>query len=163
MKAAFPGFTRPMQPGEEEAVSALLDAAFDGTTESRLVTALRKNGEMAGEMVLPLGDSIIGYYALSQFRAPQGWLCLAPVAVAPDLQGHGHGRRMIRQLTEWARLSEQVVVVLGQVEFYEKADFQQARAASLTSPYPIEHTLLAGPGTDAPKQSLRYPKSFDGL
>lgn len=163
MKATFPGFTRPMRPGEEEVVTDLLDAAFGGTEESRLVTTLRKKGEMGGEMVLPLGDRIIGYYALSYFRAPQGWLCLAPVAVAPDLKRHGHGRRMIRQLTEWARLSGQYVVVLGQVEFYEKAGFRQDRATRLTSPYPIEHTLLAGPGNAAPKDTLRYPKSFDGL
>ncbi|WP_422033123.1 GNAT family N-acetyltransferase [Roseovarius sp.] len=163
MIPAFPGFTRPMHPGEEAAVADLLDTAFGGSDESQLVEALRKSGDMAGEMVLPMGERVIGYYALSPFRAPKGWLCLAPVAIAPDLQGHGHGRRMIGQLAEWARLTRQYVVVLGQVEFYEKAGFRKDRAAKLTSPYPLEHTLLAGPGEDAPAQALRYPKPFDGL
>ena len=85
MTPAFPGFTRPMQPGEEDAVRDLLDAAFGGRDESRLVDALRKSGDMAGEMVLPMGERVIGYYALSPFRAPKGWLCLAPVAIAPEL------------------------------------------------------------------------------
>ncbi|MEQ8988064.1 MAG: N-acetyltransferase [Marinovum algicola] len=159
----MPGFTRPMWPGEERDVARLLDEAFGGTDESRLVKALRDSGDIAGEMVLPMGERIVGYYALSQFRAPQGWLCLAPLAVAPDLQGHSFSRRMIRQLTEWAKLTGQYVVVMGQVELYEKFGFRKDRAAHLTSPYPIEHTLLAGPGEDAPKATLRYPKPFEQL
>lgn len=160
MTPAFPGFTRPMQPGEEAGVRDLLDAAFGGRDESRLVEALRKSGDMAGEMVLPMGERVIGYYGLSRLASPKDWLCLAPVAVAPDLQRHGHGRRMIGQLAEWARLTGQYVVVLGQVPFYEKAGFRKDRAALLSSPYPLEHTLLAGPGEDAPAQALRYPKPF---
>ena len=155
-------FCREMRAGEEIAVADLLTAAFAGPDEARLVDQLRRDGAMAGEMVQPSGDSIIGYYALSAMRGPKGWLCLAPVAVHPDHQDEGHGRRMIGQLAEWARLSQQHVVVLGQVEFYERAGFSAARAARLTSPYPIENTLLAGPGSDAPEATLIYPKAFGG-
>ena len=163
MTPAFPGFTRPMRSGEEEGVRDLLETAFGGTDEGRLVDGLRKSGDMAGEMVLPMGERVIGYYALSRLTAPKGWLCLAPVAIAPDLQRLGHGRRMIRQLAEGGRLTGQYVVVLGQVEFYEKSGFRKDRAARLASPYPLEHTLLAGPGEDAPKEALRYPKPFERL
>ena len=95
--------------------------------------------------------------------SPKGWLCLAPVAVHPDLQGRGIGKRMIGMLAEWARLAGRTVVVLGEVPFYERGGFSAARAANLTGPYPIEHTLLAGPGNDTPEAELIYPKAFSAL
>lgn len=158
-----PEFSREMRRGEEDAVTDLLRQAFGGDTEARLVAALRKSGAVAGEVVLPYQGDVVGYYALSQMRAPKGWLCLAPVAIHPEWQGRGHGRRMIGMLTEWARLSGTKVVVLGQVAFYERAGFSAARAARLTSPYPIADTLLAGPGTDVPEETLVYPVAFERL
>ena len=141
-----PDFLRELRRGEEPAVDALLRAAFDGEEEAAQVMAA--DGE------------IIAYLALSRMVAPKGWLCLAPVAVHPDWQGRRIGRRMVGLITEWARISGTTVVVLGQVPFYERAGFSAARAARLTSPYPIAHTLLAGPGTDAPEATLTYPRAF---
>ena len=46
--AGFPGFTRPMQPGEEDAVEALLKEAFEGDEEASLVAKLRRDQDMAG-------------------------------------------------------------------------------------------------------------------
>ena len=156
-------FVREMRAGEEAAVDALLTAAFEGEAEARLVRALRKARVMAGEMVLPKGDGIVGYYALSWMVKPKHWLALAPVAVAPEHQGQGLGKRMMGQLTEWARLTHSTVVVLGQPEFYRAGGFSSERAARLTSPYPVEYMLLVGPGTDAPKAELVYPKAFEGV
>ncbi|MYM54959.1 GNAT family N-acetyltransferase [Thalassovita mangrovi] len=156
-------FQRELRKGEEAKVDRLLQRAFGGQDEVRLVRKLRKSKAMAGETVVPAGDDLIGYYALSWMRSPKNWLCLAPVAVDPDWQGQGQGKRMMGLLSEWARLSGTYVVVLGEVGFYEKAGFSQARAANLQSPYPVEHTLIAGPGTDAPALELVYPAAFDGL
>ena len=156
-------FSREMRRGEESAVAALLERAFGGQAEARLVEKLRLAGDIAGETVLPSDDGIVGYYALSAMRSPKNWLCLAPVAIDPDWQRQGHGRRMIGLLAEWARLSGCYVVVLGEPGFYERAGFSVARAAKLTSPYPITNTLLAGPGSDVPEQTLIYPKAFETL
>ena len=104
----FADFVRPMQPGEDAAVEALLKAGFEGDAEARLVQALRKAGDMAGEMVLPMGDKIIGYYALSTMRAPASWLALAPVAIHPDHQGRGHGRRAVRRRNTSGRIGYRV-------------------------------------------------------
>lgn len=156
----FPGFIRPATAADTPAIDALLRAAFDTGAEAALVARLRKDGDMRGEQVIPLGDGVIGYYALSAMKAPQGWLCLAPVAIAPDWQGRGHGRRLVAQLAAWASQTGSPVVVLGQPEFYAKAGFSQARAARLTSPYPVDYTLLAGGGDTVPDQTLVYPRAF---
>jgi putative acetyltransferase len=159
----FPEFSREMRCGEEPAVRDLLLRAFDGPAEADLVEGLRRAGDIAGEVVLPFQGGVVGYYALSRMRAPEGWLCLAPVAIAPDWQGSGHGRRMIGMLAEWARRSETYVVVLGQVPFYTRAGFDAERAARLSSPYPVAQTLLAGPGDEVPEATLIYPKAFQTL
>ncbi|WP_322864927.1 GNAT family N-acetyltransferase [Aquicoccus sp. G2-2] len=156
-------FMREMRRGEEAEVEALLRAAFDGVQEAALVRELRRSGAMAGESVVTAQGQIIGYYALSAFSAPEGWLCLAPVAVLPAWQGRGVGRRMMGMLSEWARLAGQYVVVLGDAGLYGKAGFSAARAARLESPYPTEHMLLAGPGEDVPARALAYPKAFSAL
>ena len=159
----FPDHAREMRKGEENAVDTLLREAFKNEGEANLVKALRKSGQIAGETVLPMGDRIVGYYALSTMIAPKRWLCLAPVAVAPDVQGRNFGLRMMGMLTEWARLSKTTIVVLGAAPFYERAGFSTARAANLTSPYPITNTMLAGDGENARTETLIYPKAFADL
>ncbi len=158
-----PDFSRELRRGEEAAVDALLRAAFGGGEEVQLVHALRKRREMAGEMVLPWEGAVAGYYALSAFVRPKRWLCLAPVAIHPDLQRQRNGQRMLGLLTEWARITGTYVVVLGEPGFYSRCGFSNARAAKLTSPYPITHTLLAAPGDDVPEETLIYPKAFESL
>lgn len=155
-----PQFSRDMHPGEEPLVDALLRAAFSGPQEADLVRKLRKARVIAGEVVLPMGDGIVGYYALSYLVRPKGWLCLAPVAIHPDLQGRGHGRRMIGMLTEWARLTGTPVVVLGDPGFYTKAGFSRERAAGLRSPYPADHLMIAGTGEKTPSAELVFPPAF---
>ena len=159
----FPQHAREMRKGEEDAVDALLKSAFETAEEANLVKALRKSGQIAGETVLPMGDRIVGYYALSKMTAPKKWLCLAPVAIAPDVQGRRYGTRMMGMLTEWARLSQSTIVVLGSVSFYERAGFSAARASKFSSPYPIDHTMLAGDGVGTPGETLVYPKAFADL
>lgn len=156
----FPGFIRPAVSADLTAVADLLAAAFGGSEEVALVHTLLKTGAMRGEQVIPLGDGVIGYYALSAMQAPAGWLCLAPVAIAPDWQGRGHGRRLVAQLAAWADQTAVPVVVVGPPEFYSKAGFSQTAAQRLTSPYTIDHTLLAGVGDTAPAATLRYPVAF---
>ncbi len=153
-----PDFLREMQSGEEQAVEALLNAAFDQPDEANLVRKLRKSKAMAGEMVLPSEQGIVGYLALSRMIAPKGWLCLAPVAIHPDLHGMGYGKRMVGMITEWARMTDQTLVVLGEPALYTSAGFRPA-PEGLTSPYPVEYTMVAGPAK-AKSLELRYPQAF---
>ncbi len=157
-----PDFARDLKRGEEEQVDVLLQAAFGGSAEVNLVRDLRKSKAIAGEQVMTMDGRIIGYYALSHLVKPKGWLCLAPVAIAPDVQRRGYGKRMIGMLTEWARLTRTPVVVLGEQAFYGKAGFSNAAAAKLASPYPVAHMGIVGVD-GVPAQTLIYPPAFDGV
>ena len=149
-----------MAPGQGPAVAALLRAAFDGPAEADLVARLRAAGDMALELVAAGPDGVAGYLALSRMQAPAGWLALAPVAVAPDRQRRGIGAALVR--AGLARLPGRFVVVLGDPAYYGRLGFSRDRARRLTSPYPLSHMLLAGPGRQAPEAALAYPPAFDG-
>lgn len=157
-----PQFARDLKRGEEPLVDALLASAFDSTAEGQLIKGLRKSRDIAGEQVMPMGDRIIGYYALSYMVRPKGWLCLAPVAIAPDMQRRGYGKRMIGMMTEWARLTRTPVVVLGQMAFYEKAGFSNAAACQLDAPYPLAQLGLVGVDGQ-PCEKLVYPSAFAAM
>lgn len=155
-------FSREMRADEVDAVHALLCAAFETDAEARLVASLRKSKAIAGEMVLPLDGRIAGYYALSYLVKPKGWLALAPVAIDPAVQRQKFGKRMIGMLSEWARLSHTPVVVLGNPDFYEKTGFDRELAANLSSPYPIENTMVVGV-KQALTKTLVYPDAFKDM
>ncbi len=114
---AGPDFMRPLRAGEEDSADALLRAAFPGPEEAGLVRALRAEGQMDLEMVLPWGDGLVGYVALSRLVGPEGWLALAPVAIAPEWQGKGWGARFVSGVVKLAAIKGQTVVVLGKPSF----------------------------------------------
>lgn len=144
-------------------VERLLRAAFESRDEADLVTRLRNDKDLAGEIVLEEKMNLVGYAALSKMASPEGWFCLAPVAVEPEVQGRGHGKALLRLVLKWAAERDATVVVLGNTEFYGEYGFSQARAARLQTRYPVKYTMLAGSGGDAPKETLIYPSAFDDL
>lgn len=174
-----PDMTRAMQAGEEDEVDALLRAAFPGPGEADLVRALRRDGAMIGEFVQPWAGRIGAYAAVSRMVEPAGWGCLAPVAVWPEWQRgrlaprpelrrqFAFGTRLVRAIVDHLRggvpRMPSHLVVLGDPGFYGRCGFSLERAARLETPYPVDHTLLAGPGEDVPAVKLVYPAAFDSL
>lgn len=178
-----PDLARRPRPEEHDEIDALLRAAFGRAAEAELVRRLRADGDMWWEAVKPWAGVIGAYAALSRMREPEGWACLAPLAVLPRFQNGASGPWSEASSGAWrlgSRLASEVadlttlsgsfedrrrmpaaIVVLGSVPFYERAGFSAARAANLRSPHPIGSTLLAAPGDDAPEATLVYPSAFD--
>lgn len=144
-------------------VDLLLRSAFEAADEADLVKQLRRDKDMASEIVLEGNQGLIGYAALSNMVSPKGWFCLAPVAVDPAAQGQGHGKTVLAMVLKWAKDREATVVVLGDPEFYGEHGFSTDRAARLQTRYPVKYTLLAGPGEGAPQETLIYPSAFADL
>jgi putative acetyltransferase len=105
----------------------------------------------------------IAYVAVSPFDAPSDWLCLAPLAVAPEEQGRGVATALLRHVVETLGAEKQTVVVLGTPSLFARAGFSSERAARLVTPYPLGATLIARPGTDTPGVRLVYNPAFDAL
>lgn len=151
---------RPLKPADADAADTLLRAAFPTPAEATLVQALRAANLIDLELVLPAGDTLAGYLAFSRLTAPEGWLALAPVAIAPDWQGQRWGTRLVTAALRLMAIKGSTTVVLGKPSFYARCGFSQTRAANLTSPYPIQNTLIARPGEDIPAETLIYPAAF---
>lgn len=160
---AAPDFMRPARTDDFAAIDALLRDAFSGLQEAALVRDLRASGEVELEMVMAAPDGIVAHLALSRMVAPSGWLALAPVAVAPAWQGKRIGARLVAGVVRLMAIKGVTVVVLGKPSFYTRAGFSSARAARLTSAYPVEYLGIVRPGTDAPSEKLVYPAAFDGV
>lgn len=173
-----PGFTRTARATEHDEIDALLCAAFGQPDEAALVRQLRADGTMWIELVKLWQGRVAAYAGLSRMQAPEGWACLAPVAVLPEFQRgacapdpdqsrlFAFGTRLSREIATVAKAGSNPadfpvqVVVLGDPGFYGRAGYSLDRARNLTSPYPIAHTLLAGVGEEAPHEQLRYPAAF---
>jgi len=162
-KSPLPDHMRAARSADYTAIDSLLRAAFPGPDEAALVQALRASGEMEMELVLPDEAGLAGYLALSRMVEPEGWLALAPLAIAPGWQGRGLGQRLTKAALKLAAIKGQTVIVLGAPDFYGRCGFSLARAGRLTSPYPLDHTLLARAGDDSPAETLRYPAAFSAL
>jgi len=95
--------TRPERRGEEEAIGALIRAAFAGAAhsggnEAAIVAALRRAGCLALSLVAVEGEAIVGHCAFSPVTIDGrsgGWfgLGLGPVAVQPERQRRGSAGR----------------------------------------------------------------------
>ena len=161
-----PSFTRDARSGDFDAIERLLDAAFEGsqTQEARLVRDLRADGALLREVVMPWGDEVAGYLAVSRFVAPEGWLALAPVAVHPDWQGQGRGSFMVQDIVdELAKGAGRTMVVVGHSGIFERSGFRAAAAARLVTPFGARNTLLKSAETAVPQERLVYPRAFDKL
>jgi putative acetyltransferase len=139
-----------------DGIDALLRAAFGGGAEVGLVRALRAEGLIESEVVMPWGGGVVAHLALSRLVSPAGWLALAPVAVAPEWQGKRLGTRLLAGVMKLAAIKGQVVVVVGKPSFYQRAGFCFGQVVSA---YPAEVSGVFGAAGGA----VVYPAVFDGV
>jgi predicted N-acetyltransferase YhbS len=163
--------TRPEGPGDEAAIRAVLEAAFDTPAEADLVDALRANGDLVRDLCLlaEAGGEVVGYIGFS--RAALGdtgpeILALAPMAVHPDRQNAGIGYDLVSDALQRAEeTAYPLVVVLGHPDYYPRFGFDPASAYGIACPYPdvppeswMAYTLPAyEPGTAG---TVRYAAPF---
>lgn len=159
---------RAERPGDAAAVRALLDAAFGGDVESKVVERLRADGDFVLSLVAENGEGVAGYAGfprlvlrLDERNVPV--VGLAPVGVVPSLQKKGIGSALIRD--GFARLkdrAERLVFVLGDPAYYGRFGFTVMEGFVSRYAGPYFQALMLAP--DAPKAGrVSYPKAFDDL
>jgi putative acetyltransferase len=157
--------------GREAEIARVIRAAFEnryGTGESEvvLVEALRRDGDVAAELVALEEGAVVGHAMFSRALAEPA-LCriagLAPVAARIDRQGRGIGGALIRAgLKACADQGCEAVIVLGDVEYYGRFGFSAALASGLASPYAGPHfqALELSPGALDGVRAVRYARAF---
>lgn len=126
-------------------VMAVLNDAFGGDEEARLVTALLgdPSASPALSLVAQSGKTILGHILFTRAslqdspRTIQASI-LAPLAVATHARGQGIGGNLIHEgLKRLAGRDIELVFVLGYPGYYTRHGFTPAIPMGFTPPYPI--------------------------
>lgn len=140
---------RPEQPGDEDAIDQLLDAAFSPSKiESRLVRLLRQRGQLIGSLVATSQGRIVGHAAFSPVMlggdAVDGGAGLAPVAVLPEFQNRSIGSALCREgLQRMMDLGWRWIVVVGHPTYYPRFGFTKGSAFGLSNEYGVDDPFMA--------------------
>ena len=140
-----------------DAVEHLLDRAFGTDRHTRTAYRLR-----AGVQALP-GISLAAFYARTlvgsiqcwpvEFRGDEGMqvplVMVGPVAVAPESQRHGVGRRLMQ--ASLARCADSPLMLIGDPEYYARFfGFSAEHTGGWRLTGPVERHRLLARGTGIP-------------
>lgn len=148
--------------------------AFGTTEEASLVDALRSRGAVTFSLVAASGEEIVGHILFSQVEiASQGSsftaLGLGPIAVLPEEQRKGIGGRLIvAGLEECRKAGHDVVVVLGEPDYYSRFGFRTSKPYGIRyeQDVPEEYFMVAElrPGALAGRSGIvKYQPEFSGI
>ncbi len=130
-------------PTDGDAIRAIVTAAFPGPAEAGLVDRLREMGDSTYSLVAVDGEEVVGHIAFSPMTAPFRALGLGPIAVQPDRQRTGIGRRLIETgLSRATNDGWQAVFLLGNPDFYQRFGFSVEMASEFTTPYAGPHWMV---------------------
>jgi putative acetyltransferase len=133
---------RRERAGESDAVRSVVEDAFGGTLEGRLVDALRASPDWIDglSLVAERDGRLVGHilFTRSLLDAPRRLvdvLVLSPVSVRSDAQGEGIGSALIRWgLEQVASRPEPLVFLEGSPRFYRRFGFQPAESLGFRRP-----------------------------
>jgi putative acetyltransferase len=163
---------RPETAADVPAIREILLAAFPTSQEADLVDALRADAAWLPELALVAKDAAgtaAGYAVFTRCHvdgAPA--LALGPCAVLPDRQRTGAGTAAIRAGLLHARMRrENVVLVLGDPEYYGRFGFTPASEHGIGPPFeaPDESmmALLLDPLRSVPGGTVAYAPPFSAV
>jgi len=134
---------RKEQNGDGPAIRRVNEAAFERKDEADLVEQLCSDGDAMLSLVAvdDYDKEVVGHLLCSDLpiKTTSGLVrgaALAPVAVIPDQQGMGVGGGLIMQaMRDLKPLGVEVVVVLGEPQYYQRFGFSNDLAAGLETKF----------------------------
>lgn len=157
---------RPEMQQDHLPVETILLSTFSTDAESKVVSAIRENGNAVISLVAVLDEKVIGHilFSLVTTHPPthEKGLGLAPVAVDPAHQLQGVGSNLIRAgLQMCIDLQYDYAVVLGSPKYYMRFGFQKASSFGLQNEYGMDAEFMvikfkALPGSGLVKYSYEF-------
>jgi predicted N-acetyltransferase YhbS len=161
--------------GDAAEVEALLDQCFGLARRTKTTYRLREGERAVPGLSLVARDRsgrLVGANSFWELRigdAGAPALLLGPLAVAPDLQGIGIGRTLMRRgIANAQDLGHRLIILVGDEPYYGRVGFRQVPPEQLLLPGPVDPARLLylelEPGA---LQSVRglvlAPGRFNGL
>lgn len=160
---------REEQPGEDQAIHAMVTRAFEGHPysdgdEQDVIDRLREEGDLLLSLVAVQDNTILGQVTYSPailMNGALGWVVLGPVAVEPSHHGQGIGRALI-EAGETIMQERRVkgITVLGDPEIYRRFGFEQDTPMWLAGELGWAFQVKSL-GAEIPACEQRYVRAFD--
>jgi putative acetyltransferase len=157
---------RAERTGDEPVIAALITEAFataphaDGT-EAEIVESLRAAHALTVSLVAERDGELVGHVSFSPVTIggeDSGWFGLGPVAVLPDHQGQGIGRKLIEAgLKELRERLASGCVVLGEPDYYGRFGFRADPRLTFPGPPPEYFQALRWSDEAAEGQVAYHP------
>ncbi len=154
---------------DHQAIRQVNEAAFGTTEEADLVESLRRDGTALISLVAESGGRPVGHILFSRMWIDTATgaiaaVALAPMAVSPEYQRQGIGKKLVgRGLVELRARGEQIVIVVGHPEYYPRFGFSSLLTRPLESPFASEAFMaleLCDGALDGVRGRVRYPPAF---
>ena len=138
----------PLAAVDAAQVETLLDRAFGTDRHRRTAYMLRIGSEPIADLSFAIVEDRTLVASIQCWPVQVGGTTLVlvgPVAVDPDHQNMGHGKKLMHiALEAAARIGNPAMVMIGDPEYYGRFGFSAAATAGWTLPGPWEpHRLLA--------------------
>lgn len=157
---------RSETPADHKAVEKILLSTFRTDAESKVMNAIRKNGNAVISLVAVSDEKVVGHILFSLVTThpltPEKGLGLAPVAVDPEYQSQGIGSKLIHAgLQICIDLQYDYAVVLGSPKYYMRFGFQKASSFGLQNEYGVDDEFMAIKFKSLPDGGLvKYTNEF---
>jgi putative acetyltransferase len=160
-------FVRPEQKADVEAIREVHEAAFGSLLEAELVDNLQAEGDAVLSLVACSDDALVGHVLFSRLRALEARglraTALGPLGVVPAQHRRGIGTALVRDgLARLMGDGEDLVVVLGDPDFYGRFGFSVKAASVFQTPYdgPNLQALALSDAGHLAQGVLRYAPAF---
>lgn len=138
-------------PVDAMGIDRLLRATFPTGSEADLVQHLREDGLLTLGVVATNDDGeVIGYIGFTPVDVngeDVQWVGLAPLAVGKSYQGQGIGEKLVYEgLDSLNEFGYGAVVVLGDVDYYQRFGFEPASNHDIHCQWPEHqaHFMICG-------------------
>jgi predicted N-acetyltransferase YhbS len=154
----------PLAGVDDAEIEALLDAAFGTDRRGRTAYRLREAASLIDHLSFAISDAgkLLGSIQCWPVAVAQAPLILVgPVAVAPERQSEGHGKRLMQAMLAAVRPDDPPMVMIGDPEYYGRFGFAADGTSgwTLLGPWEAHRLLLRNPGGVAlPAQGLLGPR-----
>ncbi|WP_204369368.1 GNAT family N-acetyltransferase [Pseudoalteromonas piscicida] len=163
---------RPEITQDYEAIRSLTYLAFENhphhepgakPTEHLIVEKLRNTERLALSLVVEDGKSVVGHIAFSPITIngkASKWLALAPVSIAPKVQGKGIGSLLINRALEILKQRDvDGVVLIGEPAYYSRFGFNHSPRLTVSG-IPAEYFMINSWCESIPSGEVGFDPAF---